>query len=194
VHLTFTPDATNPIDNPQVTFSDPCNRTCPFTIPAGQTAIPLPNIQLGLEAGLIQVEVISLFDGTRNVLPSNLKPLDLTVPRLAPVLTSGSLANQTNAGFDILLAGYSTPRDMNSVSITFTAAPGATINGGSQFTLDVSSLFTNFYQSARSTAGGSTFTGLTIPITLSGDVTAIGSVTVTMTNSFGPSAALQLQR
>ena len=193
VQLTFTPNATNPIDNPQVTFSDPCSRTCPFTIPAGQTAIPLPNVQRGTVAGMIQVEVISLFDGTRNVLPANPTPLVLTVPRMAPVLTSGSLANQTNTGFDIVLAGYSTPRDMTSVSITFVAAPGGTIQGGDQFTLDVSSLFTNFYQSARSTAGGSTFTGLTIPITLSGDITAIGSVTVTMTNSAGQSTPLSLQ-
>jgi hypothetical protein len=144
---------------------------------------------------MIHVEVIDLHDGSLDVLPTRHPQLDLQpVPLMAPVLTSGSLANQTSNGFDILLAGYSTPRDMNSVSITFTPAQGATINGGAQFTLDVSSLFTNFYQSARSTAGGSTFTGLRIPITLSGDITAIGSVSITMTNTAGQSSPLQLQR
>jgi hypothetical protein len=101
---------------------------------------------------------------------------------------SGCFANQTSTGYNIVIAGYSTPRDMSSDTVTFTAAPGATITGSAQFTQQVSSLFTSFYQTpAVSTKGGSTFGNLQIPVTISGDTSAIATVTVTLTNSVGQS-------
>jgi hypothetical protein len=197
VTLTFTQNATNPITDPAdyqyPTFSDPCGRTCPFTIRSGQTTISLPGIQPGLVAGTIHVEVTALSYVGGSVLPTTPPAQDLVVPQIAPVLTSGCFANQTSTGYNILIAGYSTPRDMSSDAVTFTAAPGTTIQGPTQFTQDVTDLFMPYYQTpARSTITGSSFKDLTIPVTLSGDSSAIATVTVTLTNSAGQSAPLTI--
>jgi hypothetical protein len=53
--------------------------------------------------------------------------------------------------------------------------------------VDVSSLFAAWYQNPASLATGSQFS-LTVPFTVSGNVSTIASVTVTLTNSLGASA------
>ncbi len=200
VTLTFTQNASNPITDPAdygfPTFEPPCSgtTTCSFTIPAGQTAISqVFKIGLGTVAGTIHLEVTGLSDGIGSVLPATPPSLDLVIPRLAPVLMQGCFANQSSTGYNIVITGYSTPRDMSSDTVTFTAASGATITGSAQFTQDVSGLFMGFYQTPSvSTSGGSTFGNLQIPVTLSGDTSAIATVTVTLKNSVGTSAPLTI--
>jgi uncharacterized repeat protein (TIGR01451 family) len=187
VRLTFTPSATNPIDNPQVHFSDPCLRDCAFTLPVGSTTFPLPSVELGTVAGTIHIEIVDLHDGDRDVLPSIHPSGDIVIPRSKPVITSIAFENETATGFDIVVSGYSTPRDMTSVSVAIAARTGTTLQGVTQFSYDVANLFNGFYQSARSAASGSMFTGLRMTVSVSGAKDAIGSVTVTLSNSVGQS-------
>ncbi len=197
VTLTFKSSATNPLDNnPQVHFTSPAGTTAPFTIPKGTQTITLPPIEQGSVAGTIHVEITDLRAGTDNVLPPARVFADIVVPGLKPVITNQfpaassaglTFENETANGFDIVISGYSTPRDMSSATVTFTAVSGATLEGDATFTVPLSNIFTAYYQSARSTAAGSIFTGLRIPVTVSGDKTVIASVTVTLTNSAGTS-------
>jgi hypothetical protein len=176
-----------------VHFSDPCLRLCTFTIPAGTQKVTLPNVETGTVAGTIHIQVTQLMAGDLSVLPSNPSSLDIVVPAVKPVITSIKFDNQTANSFDIVLSGYSTPRNITSATVTFTARAGTQLEGDTTFTLNVSSLFTTFYQASKSTAGGSTFDGLRIPVSITGDINVIGSVTVTLTNSVGTSDPATLQ-
>ena len=202
LQFTFKQNVTNqitdPADYPLPTFSTAgmsgcTGTTCTFTISQGNVTPMVLNIEPGVVAGTIHVALTSLTDSGGSVLPADPASVDLVVPRLAPVLTSGCFTSETSTGYNILIAGYSTPRDMSSATVAFTAAPGTTIQGQAQFTEDVSSQFTSYYQTpARSTAVGSSFSNLTIPVTLSGDNSAIATVTVTLTNSIGQSAPITI--
>lgn len=147
----------------------------------------LTSVQQGTVAGVIHIEVIGLKDADRDVLPTPHPFLEVTIPKLAPVMTSMTLVNQTASGFDILISGYSTPRDIATAEVSFTPAAGASIQGPLTFSVPTGSLFSTFYGAAKSQAGGSMFDGLRIPVTVSGDKTAIGSVSVKLTNSVGAS-------
>ena len=195
VQLTFLPNAFGITDNPQVYF-DGGSRTASFTIAAGQTSFALPNVQQGTDAGTIHVEIIDLKQGGIAALATPHPFAELVVPREAPVIatTDVSFSNETANGFDVVISGFSTPRDMKSVTLTFTAASGATLNGGTSFTVDITSLFTTYYSSAASQLVGSMFSNLHVPVTTTGDKTAIGSVTVTLANSSGSSAAITKSR
>ena len=79
------------------------------------------------------------------------------------------------------------PRDLKTATFTFNAASGTVINGTSAFSVDVSSLMNGWYAGSSSQQYGSLFS-LTVPFTFSGSSAAIGSVTVTLTNSAGTSS------
>ncbi len=194
VILTFIPSSQNPIDNPQVHFSDPCQRECQFTIPANAANIPLPNVERGTVAGTIHIEIVQLIDGERNVLSSPAPATDIVVPASKPIITNVAFDNERADGFDIVISGYSPTREIRSFTLTFGAAADATLQGDNSVTRDISALFNEFYGAAKSTAGGSMFEGLRIPINLSGDKTAIGSVTVVLTNSLGGSDPVMKNR
>jgi DNA-binding beta-propeller fold protein YncE len=195
MQLSFIPNAFGITDNPQVYF-DGGARTASFTIAAGQTSFSLPNIQEGTVAGTIHLEVINLMQGTNDVLPVPHPFADLVVPRLAPAigLSDITFANETPNGFDIVISGYSTPRDMMKVILSFAASQGAGIDGTASYTIDVSGLFAQYYSSPASQLAGSMWQNLHIPITVAGDKTAIGSVSVTLTNSAGNSQTITKTR
>jgi hypothetical protein len=103
------------------------------------------------------------------------------------VITNVAFENETSTGFDIVISGYSTPRDLSTATITFSASQGASLEGNTSFAVDISAVSQTFYISPASLAGGSAFTGLQLPVSIDGDKTAIGAVTVTLTNSAGTS-------
>jgi len=195
VTLSFIPNAFGITDNPQVTFNGG-SRTASFTIAPGQTSFTLPTIQEGTDAGTIQLQVTDLEQGGVNVLTAPYPTSDLVIPREAPVVASTdvSFADEVTNGFTVVINGLSTPRDVQSVTLAFTAAAGASLSGTTSFTLNVSSLFSTYYSSAASQMVGSQWQGLQVPVTTTGDKTAIGSVAVTVTNSVGNSQTITLQR
>jgi hypothetical protein len=68
----------------------------------------------------------------------------------------------------------------------FNAAAGSSLNAA-PITTALSSVISAWYASAGAAAFGSQFT-VSIPISVAGDLNAIGSVTVTLTNTQGTSA------
>lgn len=190
--LTFTPNAFGVTDNPRVQFLDPAatngGRRLRVTIPAGAVSTQVP-VQPDTIAGLIHIELAAVYAGEKNLVTAPYPSTELTVPRIAPVITSLAIERDTGSSFDIVISGYSTPRDMTTVSVTFTAKAGKSIDEPSTVSVQLSDLFRTYYNSAASQAGGSAFTGLRLPVSVSGATDAIGSISVVLTNSAGASKA-----
>jgi hypothetical protein len=196
--LSFTPNAANlPANyiNPDVKFIGGSTTAGPVSVPANSTAaVLLPAIQLGTVAGTITVSlsILSTSQG-QSALPANPVIATITVGRFAPTIVPGSvkIINITATGFSVFLDGTSTPRDLTSASLTFTAAAGDQLNG-TQFTISLTAAAAAWFSDSganRGVANGGAF-ALTLPFTYSGDTTAIGTVSVTVTNSVGTSAAV----
>ena len=197
--LSFTPNAAGlPANytNPGVQFLSGGTTTGSITIPANSTApVNLPAVQLGTVAGTITITVASLTvagSGAGVPIPSPAPSATITVPKSAPVITAGSvkLQNLTSTGFQVFLDAMSTPRDLGSASVTFTAASGTQLTGTQTFTVSLTGAAGTWFDpgNAAGVSNGGAFS-LTIPFTYSGDTTALGSVSVTLTNSVGTSAA-----
>jgi hypothetical protein len=92
-----------------------------------------------------------------------------------------------SGGFNLVVVGYSTTRDMVSAPITFTPTSGVTLASNST-TVSLSQVFTTWYQSSASAPFGSMFS-LEIPFTIQNGSNPLASVSVALTNSQGSSAA-----
>ena len=179
--LSITPNPGNATD---LMFSNG-SRSIQFTIPANTTQATLP-FQTGTLPGTIQLS-LTLSAAGSNVTPSPGPVLTTTIPAAAPVIQSVTAA-LISGGFQVAVVGTSTTLDMKTVTFQFTPAAGATLQT-TTVTIDVSSQFAAWYQNSASLATGSQFS-LTMPFTVSGNVSSIASVAVTLTNSAGASAAV----
>jgi hypothetical protein len=188
--LTFTPNAAGVsagyID-PALQFisssGSKIGTTYSTTIAALATSVALPEIAAGSVEGQISL--------TLTVTGETGASSSISVPASAPIITPGSvqILNVTSTGFDVELVANSSPRDLKTATFTFGAAAGTQISGATTFSVDVSSLLTTWFASANSQQYGSEFS-LTVPFTFSGSSSAIGSVSVTLTNSVGTSTAV----
>jgi hypothetical protein len=194
--LSFTPNATGVPSG----YMDPAlqfvagGTTFNFTIPAGgiTSTAAVPNIQQGTVAGQLTVTLTSLNTGTLSLLPATPIQESVIIPQLAPIIESCTAGAFSTSGFSVKLDAYSTPRDLQSATYTFTAASGAqiTVTGAStpnQISVNVTPQLTAWFGGTPSQANGSTFS-LTTPFTLSGDPTAVQSVSVVLKNSIGSSS------
>jgi len=102
-----------------------------------------------------------------------------------PTITSVALASRTTSGFEIVIVGYSTPRSLSQAAFRFAPRPGSNVQSP-DVTVNVTNQFTTWYQGTDSQQFGSQFR-LRIPFTVQGDINAIGSVSVTLTNAVGTS-------
>jgi hypothetical protein len=191
ISLTFTPNASDlpaAYTNPGVCFS---TTTCgtspvtsiPFTISAGQTSVIItPPLQTGTVAGDIVLTLTT---------PGQTVTSRATIPRLPPIIEANSvqILDVTSTGFVVELVANSTPRDVQSVSFTFAAAAGAQLNGTTTFSVNIDSAMSQWFSSSQGQGYGSAFS-LQVPFTFSGNSAAIGSVSVTLTNSVGTSTAV----
>jgi hypothetical protein len=160
------------------------------TVQPNNTSWPIPPVQIGDVAGTISVTLVSVrvsVTGQALQLPSSPPFASITVPRLAPTITPGSLriTNVTTTGFIVEVAATSTPRDLASAIVNFTAAPGTQLTG-TGFTVPLSETARAWFESAAGQDAGGAF-DLKIPFPFSGDPKVIGSVSVTLTNSIGSS-------
>ena len=170
-------------------------RTVAFTIPVGATSASLssaPNVQTGTVAGVITISVSELRSQPGNALVP-LDPLPRTsiaIPRTAPVVSAGSvrITDVTADRFVVELSGYSTSRQLTSASFTFTAAGGARLDGPTVFQSQLNGAVI-WFDSVEGRSNGSRF-GLRVPFLFSGDASAISSVSVTLSNPLGASAAV----
>ncbi|MBI3469927.1 MAG: putative Ig domain-containing protein [Candidatus Solibacter usitatus] len=188
--LTFNPDAVVPVDDPNVVFSN-ASRTVAFTIPANATQGVFTSpvmVQTGTVAGDIRLTA-RLMQGATDVTPSPAPVQTIRLNRTAPGITSVRVV-RTAPGFDVIVIGHSTPRDMSQAGFAFT---GTSSLQTTAVTVPATQLFTTWYQSANSGRFGSEFQ-FTQSFTVQGDISAIRSVAVTLTNSTvaGPSSCDQV--
>lgn len=198
VQLRFTPAGTvanspDSYSDPTMQFADGGTRLS-FLIPPGATRAILPAngaFTVGRIAGIIRLEMTSLAAGAVSQLPNPPPAVELTVLSSAPNLFSGTFVTSAIKG-ETFLGGYvtvllnSSTREVSKAVFTFKPKPGYQINAASStVTLDVTNLFAAYYASGTGMSfGGSA--QLVIPFGFLED--AIDSVTVTLTNTVGPSA------
>ena len=185
LRLTFAADNSGP-DDPAVQFSSG-GRTLTFVIPAGSTqggfSLPTTALQTGTVAGVITL-TMSLEAAGQNITPSPAPATTIRVPPGPPVITRVD-ATRTASGFELVVSGFSTPRQMTRARVVLGAAPGSTL-AQTEFTIDLQSVFNTWYSSTASFPFGSQFR-LVLPFTITG--ATVNSATITLTNNQGDSAS-----
>lgn len=185
VSLTFAPDSG--ADDPAVQFTTG-GRTAGFRIAAGTTPAVFSTSSVGVQTGTVAGTITlttRMFVGTIDVTPTPAPTKIIRIARSAPVITSVSVS-RTSSGFDLVVIGYSTPREVTTAVVSLKAKPDKKLSD-TLFNISLSSAFSAWYQSAASAAYGSQFS-LRIPFTVQNDSDAVASVSVFLTNSLGGSA------
>jgi hypothetical protein len=185
VNLTLTFAPLSGADDPNIQFSTG-GRTATLTIKAGATASSSIGIQTGTVAGTITIttQLVASGQDITSVPPPT---RTIVIGPAAPTITSVTAATNST-GFTVTIDGFDPTRAITQVVFTFTPAAGSTLQTTST-TIAATALFSSYYQSSASTPFGSQFS-FTIPFTVTGNVSGIGSVTVTLVNPTGTSAAM----
>jgi hypothetical protein len=167
----------------------------PFTIGSGQqTEASLENIML-ITPGVAGTVTVSINDLTVGGTPvaTSVAPVILTIQSSPPSITAGSLVlSKSGNAVAVQFNGISSTRDLQSASVTFNPAAGATLSGNTSATIPLTGEAVQYYGDSNSCYEGGAF-GVTLSFTISGDPAAIGSATVTVTNSAGVSASRTTQ-
>jgi hypothetical protein len=168
-------------------------KSATVTVPPNSTSLILPGIQVGDVAGEISLTLAGVtVSGSAQTLPLTgpIPSGKITVPRLAPEIVAGSvrIINVTASGFSVEVVASSTPRDLISATVNFTAAGSAALTG-TTFSIPLGDPARAWFESAAGQTAGGAF-DLKIPFPFSGDTKALGSASVTLTNSTGTSLAV----
>jgi hypothetical protein len=187
ITLTFASDSPS-TDDPEVVFLTG-GRTVSFTVPANTTQVVFsgatPGVQIGTVSGTITLTLKLTTTATGiDITPSPAPSSTLRIAKSAPVIASAAVT-RTSGGFNLVVVGYATSREMVSANVGFTAAAGVTL-ASNQATISLSSVFTTWYQSSASAAYGSQFS-LTMPFTFTNGTNPLTSVSVQLTNAQGSS-------
>jgi hypothetical protein len=180
--LTFQP-ATG-ADTGEVTFANG-TRTLTFTIPASSTnavfTIPTAALQTGTVAGSITISASFTAGGT-NITPSPAPSKQIQVNAGPPVIVSATAA-RNSTGFTVSITGYTSTREISQATFAFSPATGASLQT-TNLTLQVGSIFSPWLQGSQ--VIGSQFL-FTQPFTVTGNLQAVASFTVTLVNAQGSS-------
>jgi hypothetical protein len=163
--------------------------TLDFTIPAGETVAALAQnglIQQGTVAGDIKVTLTRLNAGGVSLLSETPPSKSVTVPSMAPVITPGSLAitGLSSSGFNVEFKGYSTSREILWATYTFLSSSGTRLDGTTTFPVSLGTVAPAYFSGTTGLQSGGYFK-LNMPFAYTGDTRALGSVTVTLSNSKG---------
>jgi hypothetical protein len=189
--VTFLPNAANNADDPGVSLvnEQASTRTVDFVFPPNnnEAQFSLAGISLdaGTVAGTIRLTISGTQESGKNVALSP-SIFDVTVPRLVPLITDARILNRTPSGFDVQITGYSDSKEITAASFQFGRAAGTNLQT-STLQVNLKDAFTAYYQSADASAAGGTFV-YRQPFMVQGDVNAIESVTVRLSNTQGDSA------
>jgi hypothetical protein len=182
--LVFTPDSG--ADDPSVQFSTG-GRSTAIQIPAGVTTlVGNAALQTGTVTGTIVITA-QLSAAGQDITPSPAPQETARIEPAAPVITSVT-AVSNSSGFTVTVIGFATSRQVTQANFQFAAAPGASLQTAS-LAIPVTSLFSAWYASAAAALFGSQFSFVQ-PFTVTGSAQSIASVTVTLTNAQGTSAAV----
>jgi len=189
-------------DDPSIQFANG-GRTIGFTIPANTTqalfngsasSVPL---QTGTTAGTIAITPSFAMQSGFDMTPSSPAALNLTIQRVAPQLLNAGVTSETLTGFNLILSGYSTGRNLKQFDIELTPKQGANFSS-THLTVDVTSPASAWFQSAASQAFGGSFS-VAIPFSLQNGssnadlVHMLQSLSITATNDVGASTAVSVQ-
>lgn len=158
-----------------------------FSQASGAALGTLAAFQTGTVSGSVSLTVTGLTVGQVDLTPGTPASKSYQIPATVPQLRSISVRSFIGNQVVLLVSGYSTPRNLTQLSFQFTGASGANLTTTS-LNLDVSGAFTSWYDSAASAVFGSQF-AVSITATITGDPTALQSISVTATNSKGTSSA-----
>lgn len=178
------------VDDPNIQFSTG-GRSIDFRIPANTTDAIFSNgakqvqFQTGTVAGSVTV-TSSFTIGSANVTPSPAPSRTAAIAAGAPVIRSVQIGNRSNTTFELIITGYATSRSVSQINLQFTPAAGSNLTT-TTLTTNVDSAFSAWYQSPSSRTFGSQFS-VSVSISVSGDINAVQSVSVTAANSLGTSA------
>jgi hypothetical protein len=140
--------------------------------------------QTGTVAGAISLSFTALSGGAE--FPTSGMDRSVAIARAGTVLRSATVV-KTSSGFQIQLVGFSNPRELDGVSLHFTAASGQTLQT-TDLKLDLTVTANNWYTSAAATPFGSQFL-LVLPFTVQGSQNSIASVTVQLQNDLSAATA-----
>lgn len=186
VSLGFESQATIPATDPAIQFSTGGTRVR-FTLPAGATRARFPTETLAFQTGTVagQIALRALVDDRGANQPRvATSEASLAVMPSAPVIRDVRVVT-TQGGLHVELTALSTPRDLVHATFRFAPAAGGNLET-TQFVVPLENPAKRWFESGNSAVFGSLFT-LTQPFSVSGDIRAIGSVSVTLTNSRGES-------
>jgi hypothetical protein len=182
--LTFVPDSGS--GDPAVQFTSG-GLSVDFQIPAGTTQAVFGSsavsVQTGTVAGTITI-TLRLFAAGVEVTPTPAPTAVIQIAAAPPVIVSAKLVSNPT-GFDLLVTGYSTTREVTGATVNLVPVAGTKL-ATSAFTIPLTIVFATWYQSTASAQYGSQFT-LDIPFAVEKVANAVGSLTVTLTNSQGTS-------
>jgi hypothetical protein len=182
--LVFTPDSG--ADDPAVQFSTG-GRSAVIQIPAGVTTlVGNASLQTGTVAGTIVITA-QLSAAGQDITPSPAPQQTMRIAVAAPVVSSVT-AVRNSTGFTVTAIGFATPRQVTQANFQFAAASSANLQTSS-LAIPVTSLFSAWYASAAAAPYGSQFSFVQ-PFTVTGNMLAVTSVTVTLTNAQGTSTAV----
>lgn len=179
--LTFSPDS-GPADR-TIQFASG-GTTANFTIPIGSTTPDATiAVQTGTVSGTLTVS-LRLQAGGIDITPSPAPVMTSQIARAAPVIRSVQV-NRSGNTLNVVVTGYSTAREVTQAVFNFNAASGQTLqSSASSITVDVNTIFGNWFQDPNNSQFGSVFI-LTQPFTVQGDVNAAIPTKVTLTNRVG---------
>jgi hypothetical protein len=165
------------------------SRSANFTIAAGSTQASFSGassiaVLTGTVAGTITLTA-SFSSAGSDVTPSPAPTRTITTTANVPFIQTVSLVQGTG-GFNVVVTGFSTTREM--ISGLFHFAPATNSNlATTDVTVQLGPAFSAWYSNPSSNATGSLFT-LTVPFTVAnGNPGSIVAVTVTLTNTRGAS-------
>jgi hypothetical protein len=164
-------------------------KSASFTIPAGSTSTTLA-LQTGSVAGTVTLTLSQLTAGGTDITPTPAPSAKTQITGTAPVIKGATVSrNASTNTLTIQITGYATSREMTQAVFTFTAATGQTLQtGASQLTIQLSSLFSTYFQNAQYASTGSQFV-FSQPFTIQGDVNSVIPQNVTLTNRVGTTTA-----
>jgi hypothetical protein len=159
------------------------------TLPAGATVRP------GTVAGMLIVRMTALTaaGSTTSLLPNPAPEIRVVIPRTAPVIESARIVASAT-GFDVEILAFSPVRNVTNAVVQVNVTSGTRVDGETRFTVDLTSALNTWYRDAANLQYGSQFRAR-LPFTLqNGDANVIDSVSVTLSNSVGTSAAVTGRR
>jgi hypothetical protein len=188
--LDFEPDAAHTADDPAVQFTTG-GRSVTFRFPAGSTKAIFPEPQIAVQTGTVSGAIrlgASLSAAGRNLAGSDTPLHTVMIVRAAPVIRSVRLRREGQM-LMVEVSGHSTPRELKSISLRFEPAQDASLEG-TEFTMSIEQLATDWYRGPASARFGSLFT-IRLPFTVQGATDAVGAVTAVLTNEQGESKAVR---